>query len=72
MNPNISITSLIICSFFIDIFNLANYGQGRGFCFIFSTPGPEFCIEKLFRGSEFEQLMGKISGMGEGGGGGEW
>ena len=38
-----------LCSFFIDIlaFELGKLCPGWGFCFPFSTQGPEFCTEKM-------------------------
>ena len=35
---------------------------GGGFCFVFSTRGPEFCAGKLSRGAGI--LTGKVSGLG--------
>ena len=44
-----------LCSFFIDLlaFEQGKLYPGWGFCFVFYTRGPEFCIEKLSRGRGF-------------------
>ena len=46
-----------MCSFFIDIlaFEQTNSARGWGFCFVFSTRGPEFCNEKLSPRREFSR-----------------
>ena len=47
--------------------NKANYAQGWGFCFSFSTRGRSFALNSCRWGRNFEE---KSSGLGVGGGGG--